>query len=479
MLISEKTVVSQLTLAIEEEVEIRDLYSLLNYFPQDLEDLYSSILGKIDQRLWPDTINFFRILEVKERYETDTFVKSLFDLGGATEDPISVVNNLLHLSCAIQDPISAVTCKAYFEADFDLNDSSLPHNQCAQVKRRLQRSCRGFIDITDAEDLPKARVTVLHLTVRDYLDRSQRYKEMLDQVDKRLLRDPALAIMAMFLRLLKCYPQYSQRDSFIKGFFRAMSSAELSTATSQIAYVEELNRVLFFTDPDWTTTYYKSIASVTDPSSGTDILSLAVLHGLAFYLEHQIGTNGKDIIHKTSRRPLLFYTVDGLVREMQYDIRISTLNTFELLLSNGADPMETFEGRTPWSYWVDHFSSAYSAQNGVPKIFKHMLEHGADPTKRHRPHASYGYRYGPSWPPKLQGKHYSTTFHVILVLWPYWRESYYSTVQLLVDHCQDLEATDSDGIGIQEWADSLNLEMGAFLRQEIAAKKQRLRRRIH
>ena len=458
-----KIVVSQLALAIEEEANIWDLYSLLEEFSEGLEDLYSSILNKIDKKLWPDTVNFLRLLSVKDEE----------DLQGR-----AVVDSLLKLSCAIQDPMSAVTCKADFEAGFSVDDASLPHNQCAQTKRRLQRSCRGLIEIDYAVHLPDARVTFLHLTVREYLDRSQRFKEMLDKVDKRFLRDPAVALMAVSLRLLKVYPHYNlnmgweevwvvkEGDRFrrIEHFFAAMSSAERSTEISQTAYVEELDRVLSLIDPDWTASYYRSVSSendsnwanlnLDDSNLGRDILSLAVYHGLAFYLQHQIVTKGKSILQRARRRPLLFYAIDGLTQEISYD-------TFKVLLNNGADLMETFNGRTPWSYWVSN-SVAGPAQSEILRIFELMLEHGADPTNwymaSYMPLTSYTHRYEPSSPHRLHKRHGSTVFHVLLFYCHDWRKSYRSAVRSLVDHCNDLEATDSDGIGIQEWADSLNLE---------------------
>ena len=250
-----KIVVSQLALAIEEEARLCDLYSLLDNLPEGLEDLYSSILNKIDKKLWPDTVNFLRLLSVKA--EDNGFVVD--------------VDSLLKLSCAIQDPMSAVTCKAGFEAGFNIDDPSLPHNQCAQLKRQLQRSCRGLVEIGDTEDLPSARVTFLHLTVKEYLGRSQRFKEMLDKVDKRSLRDPAVALMAMFLRLLKSYPQYWYGNSLIRQFFAAARRAERSTAISQSAYVEELDRVLSSIDLDWTTSHSRSLFSFRHSTLAPDI----------------------------------------------------------------------------------------------------------------------------------------------------------------------------------------------------------------
>ena len=197
-------------------------------------------------------------------------------------------------------------------------------------------------------------------------------------------------------------------------------------------------------------------------------------YGLAFYLQHQIRANGRGIIRQAKGRPLLFYVVDGLVLEMHYDCCKWMFNTFEVLLNNGADPMETFNERTPWSYCVAHISNHLLES----RIFELMLEHGADPTARYELSAHYGYP-NETWPPQLTRKHYSTAFHIVLWFCRKWRGSYLSTVTFLVRNCNDFEATDSDGIGVQDWADSIDLEMGVFLRQEIAVKIGRKRRRIH
>lgn len=468
-----KVVVSQLVVGIEHDD--CDLYSLLADLPKDLEDLYSSILHKIDQKLWPDTINFLRF--VQEHYGVRVHGHKFF------------VSNLDEMSGAILDPMSAITCKAAWEVGFTFDAASLPHNQRAQVKRRLQRSCRGLIEIGDTEDFPNAKVTLLHRTVEEYLSKSLTFKEMVEKVDKNSLKDPAVALMAMSLRLLKCYSQDSDdvyddyRNWGLKGFFAAVSSVEWSTGIPQTAYVEELDRVFCLMDSDWTTRYYNQEAIEEEPSLGTDILSLVVFHGLAIYLQHQIVTKGKGIIQTARGRPLLFYAIDALTQGMHYDRRQYQLNTFEVLLNNGADPMETFNGHTPWSYWVCHITDwdgvVRLAQSDLYRILELMLEHGADPTNRLEISGSFTYRNQPFWSSVRKGKGYSTTFHYLLWYLRGRPDANEAIIKLLVDHCNDFGATDSDVIGIQEWADSLNLEMGDFLRQEIAAKNQRKRRRIH
>ena len=249
-----------------------------------------------------------------------------------------------------------------------------------------------------------------------------------------------------------------------------MGSVEWSTAISQTAYVEELDRVRRLTNPDLTTESYNEYGMEEEPSLGTDILSLVVFYGLALYLQHQIVTKGKSIIQRASGRPLLFYAIDGIMREILNDSLEAPIITLEVLLNNGADPMEVFNGRTPWSHLVDRISNgdgSKPAQSGILKIYGLMLEHGADPTNRFETSASWTYLREIYWSPILKKKDYSTTFHHVLNCPDGLDEA---IVKLLVDHCNDLEATDSDGIGIQEWADSLDLEIRDFLRQEIAAK---------
>ena len=201
-----------------------------------------------------------------------------------------------------------------------------------------------------------------------------------------------------------------------------------------------------------------------------------MFHGSAFYLQQQVVTKGKGIIQRARGRPLLFYAVDGLSNEFHDGRFKSPVITLEVLLNNGADPMETFNGRTAWSHLVDHISKSDGVkrpQSELLKIYGLILEHGADPTNRLKPLAYYTHECQQHWSVLLKNKDYSTTFHHVLG----YSGTSEAIVKLLVDHRNDLEVTDSDGIGIQEWADYLNPDMGALVRQEIAAKQRRKRRR--
>ena len=145
------------------------------------------MIVKIDRKFWHDTINLLRIFE--ERSKRPWLLPLL-------------PRNLLYFSAVLQDPVSAIICKAVFDADFKSNDAGLPHNQCAQIERRLQRSCRGLVEFAFNDNYTRRSVTLIHRTVLEYVTKSPHFEQMLSEVDGRLLRDLAVAVMAMHLRLI-------------------------------------------------------------------------------------------------------------------------------------------------------------------------------------------------------------------------------------------------------------------------------------
>lgn len=474
-------VVSQLVVAIEEDAEINDLYRLLAGLPEGLEPLYTSVIEKIDQKFWAATIDFLSI-----------FQRNLWSRG--------VVAMTLLKFVAVEDPMSAISCRAYFEADFVPDKASLLHSQCAQMKRRLQRSCRGLVEIEDTKDLPRARVALLHLSVEQYVTRSRHLEKMRETVGSASLRDPAIALMAMSLRVLKIYPwsntsrrhnpcasslnahdMQKEWHAQINAFFFASRRAEINTRSSQESYVEELDRVLSHSQPCWTHGYYEWLTGGNRLDWNPDLLSLAVFHNLAFYVQGQITTYGKHIIKRAHRRPLLFYACDKL-----YTVYIvkGVVETFEVLLNNGADPTETFQSETVWSAimleGITH--PAPTARRRLEKALRLLLEHGADLTQyvlrpdEDSPFQHFiNFRY---WWQRRPTKTYTTVFHLMLSFFKPVTNPPTSLLKILIDHCNDFGASDSDGIGIQDWADGIDSEMGAFLRQEIAAKNARERRRV-
>lgn len=470
-------VVSQLVVAIEEDVDNDQLYKMLADIPEGLGMLYESVIDRIDRKFWHDTINILRIFEETNNLKDDSGAETLLDS-----------------SAALQDPVSAITCKADFDADLNSEDASLPHNQCAQTRRRLQRSCRGLIEFSLPRDYTWIRVTLLHRTVLEYVTKSPLFEKMLSEVDGELLRDPAVALMAMELRLMKTNLDIPQDGPLIKtldeddsarwhDFLVAVRAAERSTGYSQTLYIEEfdrvrskiveLDRLRSLSHPEWTQSDHGHpralipkgheylVAPPPRPCSEwiEDLFAMTVRYNLSIYVHQQIEANRHDIIRKPRKRPLLSNILDNLARPAP--------GTCETLLKHGADPNESFGTGTVWSYVAMDYSVCHTNSDlstDYEKIFKLMLEHGADP--KQFVHFQIDNQWWENRPKKL----HSTTFHVVLSFLKPWRESFGALVKLLVEKCDDLEATDSDGVGVQEWADGIDPEIAACLTQEIALK---------
>ncbi|CAF9921627.1 hypothetical protein IMSHALPRED_005223 [Imshaugia aleurites] len=94
----------------------------------------------------------------------------------------------------------------------------------------------------------------------------------------------------------------------------------------------------------------------------------------------------------------------------------------------------------------------------IENLVRLMVEYGADPSQRVVRNEDH------IWWHERPKKLYSTTFHIYLSIDEPFKNTREQTLRLFVHHCNDFEATDSDGVGIQEWADSVDPEMGAFLR---------------
>ena len=473
-------VVSQLVVAIEEEDDKEHLYKVLVNVPEGLEMLYESVIDKIDRKFWHDTIYILRMFNETNKFDDNNAHNS-------------GVENLLHFSAALQDPVSAITCKAVFDAEYNSDDASLPHNQLAQTRRRLQRSCRGLIEFSLPEDDASVTVTLLHRTVLEYVTKSPLWEKMLSEVDGNLMRDPAIALIAMELRLMKTDLNILQDGPLIRvlekdrsappghEFWLAVRAAERSTTSSQTFYIVEydrvrskimeLDRVRFLSHPEWTQSDHdlpqesmpEELEELKDPTPKScsdwieDLFALAVRYDLSIYAHQRIKADGYEITEKARKRPLLCNVVGSLAGP--------AAKTCEVMLENGADPNESFGICTVWSFIaLNCWMCAYSDISVDEKILKLMLEHGADPKQCVR------FDLYTLWWQEYPERLHSTTFHVVLSYLKPWRDSFASVVKLLMEKCDHMEAVDSDGIGVQEWADGIDLKVAACLRQEIAMK---------
>ena len=484
-------VVTQLILSIEEDKTVEELRMQLDDMPDGLRKLYSRIVDKIPQRFLHDTTNFLR----------------MYDHGvGSSRDLIIKFNlfTLWQFCAATEDPSTAISCKAHFENGFDEESTDSRQHLCAIMKRRIQRSCRGLIHVEDTNDLPKAEVTLLHRTVKEFIIRDDKFRLLLARADQQLLRDPEISLMAMSLRLLKVDLAYepewfdwermeverwehdtSWESDIVYLFLFAAATAARNTGSTYKPYIDELDRVLSSLHPDWGDLYYESYELKTCTDWNTNMLCLAVAHGMDVYLEEMFKSKRAKILDR-NRRPLMCYLFDDAHIFWSFSPKL-----LETLLNNGADPNEQFQEITPWTLAVRKqydLQGIYGPQYiDYILIFQTMLEHGANPTQRYYLISSKKTVAEEEFFPKTLV--YTTTFHVMLSNCYWWdTEEQLDTIRLLLRYCKDFDAADSDGTTISEWADVLDERhkedrdpedalLGEMVRREITARRQR--QRVH
>ena len=496
-------VVTQLTLSIEEEKTAKELRMQLDDMPDDLRDLYSRIVAKIPQRFLHDTTNFLRMYD-----------HSISQIGLRELIIKPQLFTLWQFYAAAEDPSTAISCKAHFEDGFAEENTHSRQDLCAIMKRRIQRSCKGLVHVEDTKDLPNAEVTLLHRTVKEYIIRDDNFRLLLARADQQLIEDPEISLMAMSLRLLKVDLAYEpgwinwvspeNREStsdvekrekedavayeapdIVHYFLIAAAAAAWETGSSFKIYIDELDRVLSSRRPDgWAGLYYRSHESNTREDWNTDLLCLALAHGMDIYIEEEFKRIREKILDR-NQRPLMCYLFDESIFP-----DVASPELLKPLLNNGADPNEQFQGFTPWTWAINqqyHLNNIYGERYGdyIP-IFQTLLEHGANPTQHVYLNSSVTWAAYDFFPQTLV---YTTTFHVILsISYESHIAKHLELIQLLLRYCKDFDAADSDGTTISAWADLQDERnknegfpesglLGDTVRQEIAAIRQR--QRVH
>ena len=464
-------VVTQLVMAIEAEAEASDLHRLVARLPEGLKQLYQSIVAKIPQDRLHDTINLLQLTASTNAHEG-----LAPDLGADT---------LWRMCNAMKEPSTAISEKAYFEGGFRGDEAPGQKEQCAAMKRRIQSSCRGLVHCDDIPNLCEADVTFLHRTCVEYVLNTEVFDQMVAKADRNLIRNPEVSIMAMALRLIKMDPL--SRSPFLEMslehasrmvrtswkveyiFFLRAGYAERLTGSAQTLFVDEFDRVCRLLRQEWASLFYAPFISELQLDWHTDVLCLAVSYGLTLYVSQAIEKGGQKLLQRAGR-PLLFYAFEVLYQDPS--------EIAQILLENGADPNQTFGLRTPWSYALLNLPTPLFLRKWCSKVILLMLSYGANPCQRvSRDRNNW-------WMCNKEPAHYTTAFHIALTHIEKLTEIEKKTViRSLLDHCENYDVVDSDGVGIAEWADTaewypdlgddrrpIDSWIGDFIRSEIAAR---------
>ena len=473
-------VVTPLVMAIEAEAEISDLHREVNRLPEGLELLYQRIVAKIPQNRLHDAINFLQIVAITNTHD---------DLA-----PEYGADTLWKICNAMKDPSTAISEKAYFEEGFRGNDVPSKKGQCAAMRRRIQTSCRGLLHCDDASNLCEAKITFLHRTCVEYILNTEVFSQMMSKANRNLLKEPEVSLMAMALRLLKTDPQ--EKPDFLMNnlrqeslkrndtrgvvltFFARVRCAESATGSAQAPYVDELDRVCSLLWQEWASLFHMDLDDKLQLDWHTDVLCLAVLYGLTLYVSQAIQKENQTLFQRAGR-PLLFYVFDHRYGDSWRPKMV------QLLLEKGADPNETFRQDTPWTSALLSVADNICLDAWYCECLLLMLKYGANPCQRVLRDDSFW------WKDRESLEHYTTAFHIALtgIEWLPKIEKM-ACIRSLLDHCENYDVVDSDGVGIAEWADTaqwflydslggtpreFDPRTGDFIRAEIAARTPRKR----
>ena len=461
-------VVTQLVMAIEAEAEASDLHRLVARLPEGLKQLYKSIVAKIPQDRLHDAIN---LLQLTASTNAQKYLPP--DYGADT----------LWKTCnAMKEPSTAISEKAYFEGEFRGDDAPNRKEQCAAMKRRIQSSCRGLVHCDDILNLCEAKVTFLHRTCVDYVLNTEFFNQMVAKTDRNFIGNPEISLMAMALRLIKTDPHNrpaflemslkqarweNHRRTLIDIFFMRAGYAERVTGSAQTLFVNELDRVCCLLRQEWASFYCVALTEELQLDWHTDVLCLAVSYGLTLYVSRAIEKEGQKLLQRAGR-PLLFYAFEIPTQDPSKMVQI--------LLENGADPNQNFGPSTPWSYALLNLRAPISESTIL------MLSYGANPCQR------VSRDRGNWWIYHTKPVHYTTAFHIALTHIGRLTEiEIKMLIRSLLDHCENYDVVDSDGVGIAEWADIAHWDIydppdkpkdfwiGDFIRSEIEARRTRER----
>ena len=468
-------VVTQLVMAIEAEAEVGDLHREVARLPEGIEQLYQRIVAKIPQKRLHEAINLLQIVAQTNAHEY--------------LEPGFGADTLWKICNAMKDPSTAISEKAYFEEGFRGNDAPRPMGQCAAMKRRIQNSCRGLVHCDDTSNLCEAKVTFLHRTCVEYILDTEVFGQIKAKADRNLIGNPQVSLMAMALRLLKTDPQEKPPflvaslerasrdgigDNVVWTFFIRAKFAEHTTGSAQTLFVDELDRVCSLLRQEWASLYPIVWRNELQLDWHTDVLCLAVFHGLRLCVSQAIEKEGQKLFQRTGR-PLLYYAFDDGWMEDSGEV-------VQVLLENGADPNQSFGQSTPWTFSILSFSPYPKGGTMKNKTLSLMLSSGANPCQRVSRYN--GWDSSGWWRVYKRPEHYTTAFHIALTAVGWLTEvEKMTSIKSMLDHCEDYNIVDSDGVGIAEWADTehyygrrnvpIDSWIGNFIRAEIAARTTR------
>jgi hypothetical protein len=381
-------VVKSLLAGLGNEDNISDLEKRLWHLPGELGDMYTHMLGQIEEIYQCRASKFFQLLRV-----------------------VNLVDETI--SSAIEDPemLTILGLALANDEDLELLDELKPmqwrdsiiSQKCEKMATKLKASTSGLLEVqsyhyparsrsvtpTLAVTESKRRVQYLHRTLREYLEQPDIWEIQLRRTSK-LDFNPHLQMLRSYIlqfKVLKVPTPFLVQTMSI-----ALTHAHFADTGTKKPYVTLLDELDHTVTHIWETTPYED--GIINYWADGPILVKAVQYGLGTYVKHKLNPRDHRLAKKRSSmlehkgRPLLDIAISPGLPDSKLPL---SSRTIEALLQSGSKPNQKYQNVTPWERAIkvqferhlaipshDHERARECALQGVA-VFKIFLQYGAKP----------------------------------------------------------------------------------------------------
>ncbi|KAI0107911.1 hypothetical protein F4776DRAFT_643993 [Hypoxylon sp. NC0597] len=388
---------------------IRDLQQRLEGLPTDLHDLYKVMLERVDQRYRSQTCELLQLAYYGIMDDSDQLSALGLWFAERADSNMTIL--------AETKPI----------------DHELVDDRIDEIESRLKSRCLGLVEIQNGlksvydgsasggvdENLTQAMVVFLHRTVTDFLRGS--FWEEFSKMHSRPEFNPRESLLRSTILLIKTYRSCGRDDwsvisRLIAGMTRRAQALERESKSVSPELLKEFDSAVaihFAKCSDnlidardragtmtvhWSKYFFREYGRLYEismpglpykyPPEDTQpsLLSFAIKIGLESYVTGQIKMHGPGIIAKQGV-PLLGHALCPSNDEVE-----TSINIVKILLDNGSDPQQTFEGTSVWGwFWYMLFYGSTNCTRCCPRwvleatetdmfhLMRLMLTAGAEP----------------------------------------------------------------------------------------------------
>ncbi|KAH9213046.1 hypothetical protein DL95DRAFT_238642, partial [Leptodontidium sp. 2 PMI_412] len=327
--------------------------------PSDLENLYEHMLESIDLLYKEEASQIFQLFRASgHSLDVQTLERALF---------FSEYRWAIFMRTRV--------------GEISGTEEEYAHMQLERAVIRLNSRSKGILEVQKNEDLienlphpsiftnpTSFRISYLHRTVRDYLEKPLVWERLLRQTAHTRF-DPNTALLMSYVIEVKSANLSGETCVYDEGvrMFLRTSSLELSACQAHVDLFEELDHALSIhwasQSPDdipghWSngnTEWDHTLLDGRREWNG-DVLTMAVSLNLMWYVEAKLESQDSLAGNKRGGLPLLGYALcfDAWSLSLKTEAKIPNYGMVELLLKHEANPNELYQGYTIWQYMIHY-----------------------------------------------------------------------------------------------------------------------------